>query len=576
METPKVTLTPKKGKWRNGDQPFEIPVSELDKYTSIEHTVDGAKENPFLRAVIEYPLPICKEGIEFVDSPGLDDPTSHDEVTMQYLPTADAIIYCMNSLAAYSSKDRDEIDSLRAMGYKSIIFVLTYYDKLIENDEMMESHDADDLKTHIFSKLAPLTDLGKSGIFFVNSLAAIKGKMKNDTALLQSSNFPDLEEKIEQILVNQRGRLKLTRSVYQAKGINKRAGKYLKDSIEITQKDHTVYANKLSQAQATLAVAQQKSDNVERSIKLGIKDISSEVRDKGVLFLMRNIIPSLEAWVNEYEPDEGINLLHLKSSIQKYTEAHIHHIKSKMSVMVEKWCESDLVRAYIEPKLERLLIEQGDSLKRYEEDLSRVRVTLELPIDGDKIGGGVTPSIVNRLTSTAGSIVIGDVFGAITGGVLGFKAMLTTLAMQLTTSIVLGIASMFTPVGLPAMIVAAVLSTIGGIGTNVLSIKNNVKKKIINEAKDLLSAGDKQREFGESIEKAVNSFLKIISDKIHTEMQTPIAESQKLVDNARNDMNKTGAELERKANTLRQLLIKQEETDDALDSFNKAMNLSLY
>lgn len=568
----RVILTPKHGKWKNGDAPFEIQVSELDKYTSIEHTADGAKENPFHRAYIEYPLAICKEGIEFVDSPGLDDPSSHDEVTKQYLPTADAIIYCMTSLAAYSSKDRDEIDNLRAMGYKSIIFVLTYFDKLVENDEMMGTHDADDLRNHMYNKLAPLTDLGKSGIFFVNSLAAIKGKMKNDAELLHSSNFPDVEEKIEQILVNERGRLKLIRSVYQAKGINKRAGKFMRDKIEISQKDYATYANRLTQAQNALEAAKQKSENIERSIGYGISDISRGAKDKGELFLMSSMIPSIDSWVNDYEPEKGINVIHLKSSVKEYTEAHIEHIKSKMSTSLSNWCESTLVKDYIEPQFERILIEQRDSLAQYEADLSRVRVNLELPIDGDEIGDGTTPSVVNRVGSAGASLLIGDIFGAITGGVLGFKAMLTTLAYELTAGIVLGIVSLFTPVGLPAMIIAAVIAALRGFGTNMLSIKSGVKKKIIEKAKETLSASAKRAEFGDNIESSVKSALGLIKDKVHKELQIPIEESMKLVEQAKKDMNKNGNDRGRDLEKFKQVLQKQESIETTLDDFTFSMN----
>lgn len=568
----RVVLVPKQGKWKKGDAPFEIQVSELDKYTSIEHTTDGAKENPFHRAYIEYPLVICKEGIEFVDSPGLDDPSSHDEVTKQYLPTADAIIYCMSSLAPYSSKDKDEIDNLRAMGYKSIIFVLTYFDKVIENDEMIGTHDAEDLRKFVSDTLVPLTDLGKSGIFFVNSLAAIKGKMKNDMVLLRSSNFPEVEEKIEQILVNEKGRLKLIRSVYQAKGINKRVGKHLRDKIEIAQKDFATFADRLAQAQNALTAAIEKSENIEKSIGYGINDISVGAKDKAELYLMSNLIPSIDSWVNDYEPEKGINIIHLKSSVKEYTEAHIEHIKSKMSTSLSIWCESALVKDYIEPQFERILIEQRDSLKQYEEDLSRVRVNLELPIDGDEIGDGTTPSVVNRVGSAGASLLIGDIFGAITGGVLGFKAMLTTLAYELTAGVVLGIVSIFTPVGLPAMIIAAVIAALGGFGTNILSIKSGVKKKIIEKAKETLSSSAKRAEFGDSIESSVKSALGLIKDKVHKELQIPIEESAKLVKQAEQDMKKNGNDRGRDLEKYRQVLQNQESIETTLDDFAFSMN----
>lgn len=150
--------------------------------------------------------------------------------------------------------------------------------------------------------------------------------------------------------------------------------------------------------------------------------------------------------------------------------------------------------------------------------------------------------------------------------------MLTTLAYELTAGIVLGIVSLFTPVGLPAMIIAAILAALGGMGTNILSIKGEVKKKIIVKAKELLSASDKRAEFSENIESSVKSALGLIKDKLHKELQMPINESMKLVEQAQSNMNLNGTERGREVATLRQVLQKQETIETSLDEFSFSMN----
>lgn len=564
-DTEKIVLLPKKGKWQGGDTPFEISASELGKYITIDHADGDSKENPFEKVFINSPLAICKNGIEFVDSPGLDDPTSHDSVTKEYLPTADAIIYCMNSQAAYSAKDKDEIEALRSLGYTSIIFVMTYFDVLQENDEMMGTNDAQTTKEHIIKTLTPLTDLGENGIFFVNSLAAIKGKVQHDAVMLQKSNFPIVEKRMEEILVNERGRLKIIRSLYQTKSINRKNGNYISDSITLANNKHSIIAQQLANARQSLSQAQDKANLINRQVENGVKDIANIAKDKGALYLISDIIPNVDTWVNEANPEKGISIIHLRRSIKEYTEAVIDHMKSKLSTSISSWCKQSLVRDCIEVQFSNLLLSQKGNLFSYQEDLSKVKVNLNLPVDGQEIGDKMSPSALNRAAAAGGSLLIGDIFGAITGGLLGFKAMLTTLAAELTAGIVLGIVSLFTPVGLPAMIIAAVIAALTGAGANLMSVKSNIKKKIIEETKKALS--DSKDKFSNEIFNAVKSTLSQVQTKIKDELNGPINEAQSLVDEANANMNTDGAAMQQKVRKLTQLKTTNDQLAADLDRF---------
>lgn len=564
-DTEKIVLLPKKGKWHGGDAPFEISASELDRYIIIDHTDGGNNENPFEKVYINSPLAICKNGIEFVDSPGLDDPTCHDAVTKEYLPTADAIIYCMNSQAAYSAKDKDEIDALRSLGYTSIIFVLTYFDVLQENDEMMGTNDAQELKEHMLKILAPLTDLGENGIFFVNSLAAIKGKVQHDAVMLQKSNFPIVEKRMEEILVNERGRLKIIRSLYQTKSINRKNGNYISDSITLANNKHSIIAQQLANARHSLSRAQDKANLINQQVENGVRDIANIAKDKGALYLISDIIPMVDTWVNEANPEKGISIMNLKRSIKEYTEAVIDHMKSKLSTSISSWCKQSLVRDCIEVQFNNLLLSQKGNLSSYQEDLSKVKINLNLPVDGQAIGDKMSPSALNRAAAAGGSLLIGDIFGAITGGLLGFKAMLTTLAAELTAGIVLGIVSLFTPVGLPAMIITAILAALGSFTGNVLSIKSQVKKKIIEETKKAL--GESKNKFSNEIYNAVKSTLSQVQTKIKDELNGPINEAQRLVDEANANMNSDGVAMQQKVRKLTQLKTTNDQLAADLDKF---------
>lgn len=564
-DTEKIVLLPKKGKWQGGDTPFEISASELGQYITIDHADGDSKENPFEKVFINSPLSICKNGIEFVDSPGLDDPTSHDSVTKEYLPTADAIIYCMNSEMAYSAKDRDEIEALRSLGYTSIIFVLTYFDHLLEKDEMMGTNDAQELKEYTLKTLAPLTDLGENGIFFVNSLAAIKGKVQHDAVMLQKSNFPIVEKRMEEILVNERGRLKIIRSLYQTKNINRKNGNYISDSITLANNKHSLIAQQLATAKQALSQAQDKANLINQQVENGVRDIANIAKDKGALYLISDIIPMVDTWVNEAKPEKGISIVHLRSSIKEYTEAVIDHMKSRLSSAMSSWCKQSLVKDCIEVQFSNLLLSQRGNLSSYQEDLSRVKVDLNLPVDGEEIGDNMAPSTFNRVAAAGGGLLIGDIFGAMTGGLLGFNAMLKTLMVELTAGIVLGIINLFNPVGLPAIIIAGIIAFCTGTGWNFMSIKSNIKGKIVAETKKALS--DSKDKFSNEIFNAVKGTLSQVQTKIKDELNGPINEAQSLVNEANANMNSDGVAMQQKVRKLTQLKTTNDQLAADLDKF---------
>lgn len=68
------------------------------------------------------------------------------EINIKNLPRLNVILYCMNCLHALSISDMDGIMSLIKSGYKNILFVLTYYDFLLFDDEMNGTNDAEDPK----------------------------------------------------------------------------------------------------------------------------------------------------------------------------------------------------------------------------------------------------------------------------------------------------------------------------------------------------------------------------------------------------------------------------------------------
>lgn len=507
----------------------------------------------------------------FVDSPGLDDPTCHDAITQDYLPNADAIVYCMNSSQAFSAQDKSEIERLIALGYKSIIFVLTYFDVLQNNDLMMGTQSADEARKLYINILSSYTDLGESGIFFVGSLPALKAKLTNDRELLEASNFPPLEKKMEEILFNEKGRMKLLKALYSTRKVNRITGQHLTDLIEISNADKSGLAERLHNAQNNLNQASAKANEIFSSFKISSNSLIQGAKDRGRAFFLSSILPNINEWVQEFIPsdDQGISMWHPKKSGAAFTEACLKYVQGKIEAEMAKWCDESLVKGYIMPQIERLSQQQDSNLQAFEKDLVRVRTSLHLSINSDDINDAETPGKANRILSAIAGAFLNPA-SLVVGGAFGWKGLVSSLATTLVGGIILGIVSLFTPVGWPALIVIWIVSALVGGGIAGGNLESKVKKAIAEKMREEMN---KQQEvLVTNIGKAVSDVIVKLQKAVEAALYAPVKQYEKVLEEAKASVNTESSTLQHRISVLSNL--RQENTKLANDIDNFAQNLS--
>ena len=105
-----------------------IEVSELSTYTSAK---SEKKVSQFIKYVeLGVDLPFLSNGIELVDTPGLDDPVvKREEVTKEYISRCDMMLHLMNVSQSATSKDVEFlIDALLYQNISKLLVVITRAD----------------------------------------------------------------------------------------------------------------------------------------------------------------------------------------------------------------------------------------------------------------------------------------------------------------------------------------------------------------------------------------------------------------------------------------------------------------
>jgi len=112
----------------------EIALNALPQYTSAEHS---DKKCNLVKSVTLYTdLEFVREGVEIVDTPGLDDPVvQREEITNTYLSECDLLCHLMNVNQSATQKDLDFIiESLTYRNVAQLLVVITRIDTVTESE----------------------------------------------------------------------------------------------------------------------------------------------------------------------------------------------------------------------------------------------------------------------------------------------------------------------------------------------------------------------------------------------------------------------------------------------------------
>lgn len=203
----------------NGKSPIELSVEEfkrnytLDPAVSKQMEEQGQKAFPDVDyAVVEYPLALLREGIEVVDSPGLNDTEKSDNLVTNFLHNCHAILFVLNATSAWTLGESRYLENyIKDKGF-TVFFLLNRWDAirkelLDENDLVALREKEEHVRTRFKTNLAPYTvEGGRSRyderVFEISSLDALRRRVKN--ASLEDTGFPEFLGALDTFLTKER------------------------------------------------------------------------------------------------------------------------------------------------------------------------------------------------------------------------------------------------------------------------------------------------------------------------------------------------------------------------------------
>jgi hypothetical protein len=146
-------------------------------------------------AMISFPHELLKKGLVVLDTPGLNAMGNEPELTLNMLPSAQAVMFLLGADTGVTHSDMEmwehHVRTVRDQANQNLVVVLnkidTLWDELKDSSSINASIEAQRLSS------AEQLQVDPDQVFPLSAQKGLLGKVRNDSQLLKKSRLPELE-----------------------------------------------------------------------------------------------------------------------------------------------------------------------------------------------------------------------------------------------------------------------------------------------------------------------------------------------------------------------------------------------
>ncbi len=452
--------------------PLEIPYSQIESYVVIPMGEDPRQmllESPYEKVELFWPLMLLQQGVEIIDSPGLNEHATRTRVTTEYLSKADAVLFVMNAQALCSQEEMSFIQNqMIPQGFDETFYVVNRYDCIPDREKPM-------IQRFARMKLGKCTTFGEYGIFYVSGLQALRGKQQRDAAMLKASGLAAFEMRLSKYLTGHKGRAKLAQSAKELRRILSEEAllQVLPAQKQMLGASLEDVKARYEQAQPRLAGLRAKQEQVRSHLNQGIETGRGQIR-KMIRGYFQDLSLQIPQWLQAFTPTGKLGIAPSKQKVAAMITEISDHISQNMEIHQTKWRSQVYVPGLerqvrqifggVEADVEKLL---GD-MQAIREDVSGARAVRSTGSGWQRLlqSAGMESAELMRMSDTESLAA----------------AVSRKSGRDVGAGVVLGTLGLFAPLAIGAAVIGTVIyGWIAGSQGSVNKLKDSVQEHILNQ-----------------------------------------------------------------------------------------------
>lgn len=469
---PQATLAHMKKYNMQNVPPMEIPYSQIEDYVVIPMGEDPRQmllESPYEKVELFWPLMLLEQGVEIIDSPGLNEHATRTRVTTEYLSKADAVLFVMNAQALCSQEEMSFIENnMIPQGFEDTFFVVNRFDCIPEREKPM-------IRRYATMKLANCTTFGESGIYYISGLMALNGKRQRNAAMLKASGVPAFEMRLSKYLTGNKGKAKLAQNAKELRHILAEEAllQVLPERKKMLSSSLEEVKARYEQARPKLAAQISQKDQLKSRLNVGIESSRIQIR-RLIGDYLRRLSEQVPVWIEQYEFTGKLGLVPNKQRVQSLINELSDHISRQMESYQLTWRNEKYV-----PEMERRVKEIFSQVEEDVDALLAQMQTIREDVSGAQSRGGSESGWQRLLRETTASTT-------------ELTQLEDTQALAVAVSrksgrdvgagVLLGTLSLAAPVALAAAVIGSVLfGWVAGQQGSAKKLKASMQEQILEQ-----------------------------------------------------------------------------------------------
>ena len=459
------------------------------------------------RAVVGWPLPLLRNGVVLLDTPGLDDDPVRTARTLSSLPDADAVIFTLSANRFLSDLERRTLHTdLLPLGLRNLFFPVTMVD-------LLDALTADPaaalgrMRQEARSVLGPLCQVddvdrfeerffpldARSGLGARWDRALEQRRAPADDDQLTSSGVGAFEDALEDFLVHERGAAQLRHLGDAVTRIH--AG--LRHQAELDRLTADASIEELEQRQAELGPRFEELAVIARRVARTV-DAFIERQQHAVFHDLRSFVADTERDLPDAVAAFDLGGL---ASLDLLTPRGRHRVEAQLRDQLRSWLDERVSQwqAELRPKVEDALRHLRQELAADAEDFDRLGAAIMTDFAGGAIDvpnvlggpGGVDP--VERWFSVAMGALLLSPGTMAAGWSEGYEGALKGAAGRLGVRVaILTLGALLGPIGWAGLVMYlvsdAVLLVLTG-GGQLQRLRSQLAQKLEGQLVEQVDAG---------------------------------------------------------------------------------------